>query len=309
MQHVQNHLGKIELSEEAKNALLEVEKRMTVRNYAKASIENYCRELKFLFAYYQDVSPFLITDQMIITYLHYIIREHGVGRVKCRMVAHACSYYFKHILQCPYYTPKHIYPRKKLTLPEVFRPSEIKYLLKSCRNIREKCIVALLYGTGVRCSEFLHLKIRDIDLEKNRILVRSGKGGRDRFVVFPQSLAELLQVYLEKYEPVKYVFEGKDAGKPMSTTSLRLILRKLSQGKVFGTRVAPKVFRHSFATHLLEQGCSLLAIKQMMGHRLLRTTMVYLHLRTEYKHKMISPLDHENFSHSLRYGMKKYLPS
>ena len=112
MQHVQNHLGKIELSEEAKNALLEVEKRMTVRNYAKASIENYCRELKFLFAYYQDVSPFLITDQMIITYLHYIIREHGVGRVKCRMVAHACSYYFKHILQCPYYTPN-IFIREK----------------------------------------------------------------------------------------------------------------------------------------------------------------------------------------------------
>jgi site-specific recombinase XerD len=262
---------------------------MIAKRYAERSIRNYTREMRFLFAHYYDVLPESITQQDIINYICFIIKEHGVGTEKCHQVAQSCSFYYKHVYPNPYIVPSGFYPRKTHKLPQVFSQEQIAQLLSVVTNQKHLMIISLFYGTGLRLNELRNVTMADIDSKAFQVKVIQGKGNKDRFTILPKHLLEALRDYYRKYLPQTYLFEGQKKGKPMHERSIQHFMQQnIAKIGLGGKDYSAHTLRHSFATHLLDAGCDLHTIKELLGHSSLSTTMIYLHLQQS---KRVSPFD------------------
>jgi integrase/recombinase XerD len=257
---------------------------MHAKSYSPRSIENYLREIRFIFSYYNDLPPKSLAQQHIIDYLNFIKEEHGVGRDKCRMVAHACGFFYKHIFRSEYVVPSAFYPRKEFRLPDILSQEQVLKVLSSTTNIKHKLLVGLFYGTGMRMSELKNLQMKHIDRANAQIKVIAGKGSRDRFTLLPINLLDEMEIYYRQYRPKVYFFEGQTPGKPMNERSIQHALRQCM--KLAGLeeyKFSAHSLRHSFATHLLDQGNDIHTIKELLGHSKIETTMIYLHLQRKKK--------------------------
>lgn len=265
---------------------------LTAKDFSPRTIRNYVREMRFVFAYYNDISPGTIGQQAIINYLIFIKKEHGVGRDKCRMVAASCSFFFRHILPTPYVTPHEFYPRKEFRLPDILSVGQVEKLLSSVANLKHRAIIALLYGTGIRLGELRFLEMEAIDRRQLQLKVVAGKGRKDRFTILPVSILGLLGDYYRLHRPKRYLFEGQTPGMPMNDRSIQHAIRQamLAAG-LERHRFSAHSLRHSFATHLLDSGTDIHTIKELLGHSKIETTMVYLHLTRQKREKLVSPLD------------------
>ena len=248
--------------------------------------------MRFILAHYHDSKPAELTQKHIIDYLVFIKKEHGVGRDKCRMAASACSYFFKHIVTIPYLVPHEFYPRKEFRLPDVLKVEQIQTLLDSTTNIKHKAIIAMLYGTGLRLGELRFLKMGDINRSNLDLKVVSGKGNKDRLTILPQSVLVLLEDYYRLHRPITYLFEGQIKGVAMNDRSIQHGIRQAMIHAGFEKhKFSAHSLRHSFATHLLDQGTDIHTIKELLGHSKIETTMVYLHLSKKKRANVVSPLD------------------
>lgn len=178
-------------------------------------------------------------------------------------------------------------PKKDKTLPEVLSKDEVKKLIESTDNVKSRLIVSLLYSSGLRVSELVNLKVSDLNLDENTGWVRRGKGSKDRLFAVSQNLAEEIREYL-KERPNQYLF-SKD--KPLTTRNIQKIIKGTKQRAGITKKVTPHTLRHSFATHLLEQGTDIRIIQSMLGHSSLSTTQVYTHVSNEQIKKVANPLD------------------
>jgi site-specific recombinase XerD len=265
---------------------------MIAKRYAERSIRNYTREMRFLFAHYYDVLPESITQQDIINYICFIIKEHGVGTEKCHQVAQSCSFYYKHVYPNPYIVPSGFYPRKTHKLPQVFSQEQIAQLLSVVTNQKHLMIISLFYGTGLRLNELRNVTMADIDSKAFQVKVIQGKGNKDRFTILPKHLLEALRDYYRKYLPQTYLFEGQKKGKPMHERSIQHFMQQnIAKIGLGGKDYSAHTLRHSFATHLLDAGCDLHTIKELLGHSSLSTTMIYLHLQQSKRASIVSPFD------------------
>ena len=178
-------------------------------------------------------------------------------------------------------------PKKDKTLPEVLSKDEVKKLIDSTDNVKSRLIVSLLYSSGLRVSELVNLKVSDLNLDENTGWVRKGKGSKDRLFAVSQNLAEEIKEYLIE-RPNQYLF-SKD--KPLTTRNIQKIIKGTKQRAGITKKVTPHTLRHSFATHLLEQGTDIRIIQSMLGHSSLSTTQVYTHVSNEQIKRVANPLD------------------
>jgi len=135
------------------------------------------KEVQFLLAYYNDVSPSSISQNDIINYLNYVKTVHGVGRDKCRMAASSFAFFYKHILPTPYVLPSALYPRKEFRLPDILSVEQFSKLYRSITNVKHKAIIGLMYGSGIRLGELRMLKMSDTDSKSYQLKVVCGKEG------------------------------------------------------------------------------------------------------------------------------------
>lgn len=273
--------------------LEELHRAMVVGNYSPQSVRGYMMELRHLFHYHHQKNVEDITQQDITQYIIFIKSVHGVGWAKCRSVAHSCSFFFKKVLQKPFVLPSTLYPRKVFALPEVMSQEETRRLYASITDVRQKVVIGLLYGTGMRLNELRNLQWSDIDRQNNRIKIRLGKGAKDRFTLLSPTMLSDVEHYYRKYRCEKYVFESSAyKGKPLHGRSLQTIVNAamVQAGFVSGKYTA-HTLRHSFATHLLDAGCDINTIKILLGHSDLRTTGIYLHLQQSKRSCIVSPLE------------------
>jgi site-specific recombinase XerD len=265
---------------------------LSAKAYSPRTVRNYVQEIRFIFAYFNDVAPAALTQEHIVQYLNFIKREHGVGRDKCRMVAQSCSFFFKHILPTPYIIPNALYPRKEFRLPDILSVEQMDLLLSKISNIKHKAIIALLYGTGLRLGELRFLKMCDIHRADFTIKVVAGKGNKDRFTILPKSILDLLEGYYRLHRPKVYLFEGQKVGVAMNDRSIQHAIRHAMIEAGFEKyKYSAHSLRHSFATHLLDSGSDIHTIKELLGHSKIETTMIYLHLTRQKREKIVSPLD------------------
>lgn len=280
------------LREDAAQVLQQLKDTLTARHYSPRTVCNYAREIRYLFGCYNQLPVDSIGEEQVVAYLNYIIREHSVGRDKCRQVVQACSFLYKNILSAPFTIPSHLYPRPQHRLPDILNIEQMATLLAAIKNIKHKMIIALFYGSGLRVSELCNLRLRDIDPAASQIKVVAGKGCKDRFTILPHHLLEELNVYCMKYKPQEFLFEGTKAGLALTTSTVQhMVVRYIRKMGWQGFHYSCRTFRHSFATHLLESGTNVVTIKELLGHAHLSTTMVYFHICQASRMNVVSPFD------------------
>ncbi len=181
-------------------------------------------------------------------------------------------------------------------LPVVMSREEVKCMLKTPNLLRHRLILAMLYGCGLRCSELCKLEIRDVDFNRKMVHVRQGKGRKDRYVPLSDHLVRGLKTYLDAEAPYKWLFntaQGDAQGKPQpySTSGVQFVVASTRKKAKMLKDITTHTFRHSYATHLLEDGLDIMSIKDLLGHTCIETTLVYLHVAQSGRVKPFSPLD------------------
>lgn len=288
-----NTISNKTLNESGKIWLEKTLQLMQVKEYGKGSIRNYIQELTLLFKFYNELQVEELRQEHIEKYIIFIKENHKVGRAKCRSVAQTCSFFFKRVMPVTYIVPSNLYPKKQFKLPEIMTEQQVAQLFRADLNLKERCVVGLLYGCGLRISEVCNLQIQDIDSVNQRIKVVQGKGGKDRFTLLPQTLLEQLRAYyLSLGRPKTYLFVSIQTQRALHVRSMQLVVNRSMQKAGFESgRFTAHTLRHSFATHLLNQGNNIHVIKTLLGHSKLETTMIYLHLQHHTQLGIVSPLE------------------
>lgn len=181
-------------------------------------------------------------------------------------------------------------PKRLLALPTVLSASEILDILRQIENTKHRAIVSLLYGGGLRIGELLSLRVANIDFDRMEITIHMGKGNKWRTVALGEKLAQLIENYILEYSPKDLLFYGEQ-GREYTATSVRSIIKRAVQKSGIKKRVTPHTFRHSYATHLLEQGVDLRYVQLLLGHSRPETTQIYTHVTKNELLKVQSPFD------------------
>lgn len=200
----------------------------------------------------------------------------------------AIRFFFLEVLDSPIKLKDIPLMKKEKTLPKTISKEKIKIIINNCDNIKHRLVIKFLYSSGLRLSELINLKRKDIDFDNNLIFIRLGKGSKDRVTLLSPNLKDdLLKYYSFSEFKTEYIFEGRK-GK-YSKKSVQKILERL--GKKIGTKIHPHMLRHSFATHLLEQGTDIRYIQKLLGHSSSSTTEIYTHVANKDLKNIKSPLD------------------
>jgi site-specific recombinase XerD len=181
--------------------------------------------------------------------------------------------------------------KKEEKLPTVLSKQECRELFKMPRWFKHRYLLTFAYAGGLRMNELRLLKISDVDLQRKQIHIRQGKGKKDRYVVLSNLLAQKFQQYLDEVKPQVYLFEGQIAGQPMGERSIQYIINEALKKSTIKKEVSMHTLRHSFATHLMEDGIDIHSIQRLLGHSDIRTTIVYLHVAQVKPRLAHSPLD------------------
>ena len=288
-----NEISLKELRPDAVEWLTKLHQTLVIKEYGKGTVRNYCQEMKLLFKYFNHKAVVDLRQSDIEQYLQYIKEVHKVGRAKCRSVAQSCSFFFKRILPAPYIVPSNLYPKKQFILPNIMSEEEIIQLFAAPLTLKEYCVVALLYGCGLRISEACSLRLQDIESHNKRLKVFQGKGAKDRYTLLPEKLLQQLRLFfVEENRPREYLFTSKQTKRAIHVRSMQVIVNSaMTKGGFQDKPFTAHTLRHSFATHLLNTGANLHVIKTLLGHSKLETTMVYLHLQNHTQAGIISPLE------------------
>jgi len=283
-----------ELNAQSIEAMELLQKTMIAGGYSSKSITSYMREIRYICQYYPLIAPDKWTDTSIIHYMAYLKTVHNVSYSKCRMTAQSVAFFFRHVLKRPYDVPSKLYPKREFKLPHFLTKEETQKLINSCKSPKQKAIVELFYSSGLRLNELRLLKMSDVDAKYNRILVRCGKGRKDRYTLLSKRVVATLRTYykLSEVKPKVYLFEGKKPGDPMNDRSIQhAVVLAYQYAGLSHKEHKVHALRHTFATHLLDAGIDIHTIKELLGHADIKTTMVYLHLQTSKRNMIVNPLD------------------
>lgn len=275
-------------------AMEQLEKVMVAGNYADRSIIAYAREIRFFAEYFPERTPKEWTENHVIEYMRYLKMTLGASYSKHKMVAQSMAFFFRHVLKTPFDSKSKLYPRREFKLPCVLSEEEIKLLLENASSLKQRALVELFYSSGLRLEELQMMKMCDIEASNNRIRVNHGKGKKQRYTILSKKCLKTLREYF-KYEEIKpkvYLFEGQTPSKPMNARSIQHSVRMAYKNAGLSHKERKvHALRHSFATHMLDNGMDIFTIKELLGHSKIETTMVYLHLQTSKRNSLVSPLD------------------
>ena len=182
------------------------------------------------------------------------------------------------------------FQRRSKKLPLILSKEEVFELLGVIDSKRDKTIVCLLYSTGIRASELVNLKVSDLDSNRMVINIHQGKGRKDRIVMLAENLLDVLKEYWLESRPETFLFPGKIPGKPLTRKAINNLLKKYSTKAGITKQISPHTLRHSFATHLLEDGANIRVIQFLLGHRNVKTTTIYTHIAKNYINETPSSL-------------------
>jgi site-specific recombinase XerD len=276
------------------DALIEVpatfKEQLIKMRYSQATFENYNAQFRFFLCHIYPRRAEEVTEIDVHNYLLHLISVRKVSLSTQNQAINAIKFYLEHVKggeRKLYYIER---PRKEWKLPTVLSEDEISKLLECTKNLKHRCLLLLLYSSGLRISELLKLRWQDIDNDRQLINVRDGKGRKDRVTLLSKIAYDHLLKYVATYNPMTWLFEGPD-GNPYSPRSVNSIIKKSSSIAGISKCVSAHTLRHSFATHLLEHGTDLRYIQTLLGHESSKTTERYTHVTRKGFEQLLSPLD------------------
>ena len=269
--------------------LKEIKKILVVRAYSPNTISTYLACLNYFKNYFKGSKIDDLSKEDIIDYLFHLIKNNYSKSTQNQHI-NAIKFYFEKCLgkKREFY---HIdRPIKDKKLPIILSKNEIQLLFNSTYNLKHLAILAVIYSCGLRVSELINIKINDIDNNRMVINIRHAKGNKDRQVQLTNQILELLRKYYKEYLPVKYLIVGQNGGK-YSTTSIQKIIKNSALKAKIYKKVTPHTLRHSFATHLLENGTDIRYIQTILGHSDIKTTQIYTHVSNAHLKNIQNPSD------------------
>jgi integrase/recombinase XerD len=276
-----------------KGCPLEFIEKLNYKNYSSHTLKSYHGLLVKFLNFHKNLTIDQINElpEEEINRYHSTIKESSnYSTSLLNQSVSALKFYYQEVVGRDFQNDSIERPLFQKSLPKVLSPREVKAVLDNIQNLKHKVIIMLIYSAGMRISEALNLRIRDIESDRKMIFIRAAKGNKDRYTVLSDKLLILLRQYYLKYRPTEYLFEGQYGG-AYSDGSIRKILSKAVEAAGINKRVNVHMLRHSFATHLLEQGTDLRYIQELLGHSASRTTEIYTHVSKKEISRIVSPAD------------------
>lgn len=258
-------------------------------NYSKETIKNYILWNR-LFLEFVKKKPFNVVNSDLDKYQIFLMQKGRKPRT-IRLMQNALRFYYRNVLKRNVFSdikrpkiPKNI--NIIATVDEIYR------MIDCCSNLKHKLLIIFFYSTGCRLSETLNVKIDNIFLDKKNCLIRSGKGKKDRFVSLSDKFIELYHLYIEEYNPIKYLFFGNDKFTKYSKKSAQLIVKKISRKAGVKINMHPHIIRKCYTTHLVDKGINIDVVSRNLGHSDVRTTKdCYLYNKTPTCNHLVNPMD------------------
>lgn len=268
---------------------------MRMRKMAEHTQDGYVRAVRKLTAFLGHAPDTATVEDLRRFQLHLV--DSGTGAVTINATITGLKFFFDITLSQPELMAKMQHVRVPRTLPVVLSRDEAARLIAAAPNLKHLAALSVAYGAGLRASEVVSLKVGDIDSQRMTLRVEQGKGGKDRYAMLSPVLLERLRAWWRlghaqrKILPGGWLFPGLNPMESLSARQLNRAVHVAADVAKIGKRVSPHTLRHSFATHLLEQGVDIRVIQVLLGHKKLETTAIYTHVATEVLRSVISPLD------------------
>ena len=260
------------------------------KRYSENTIKTYTNYFSSFIDYFSGAKLEEVPPEQINNYILELIEKKNISSSQQNQRINAIKFYYEKVLGKGKQFYKIERPRTGRHLPNVLSKEEIKAIFENTGNLKHKCILELIYSAGLRRNEVLNLQPVDIDSNRMRIKIRGGKGKKDRYSLLSQNVLNDLRIYFKAFYPNEWLFEGQNGGQ-YSSSSVAKVLKNAAIKAGLNKRVHVHMLRHSFATHLLEQGTNLRVIQELLGHEDIKTTEIYTHVSNLEIDKVINPID------------------
>lgn len=266
-----------------------VERRMTLAGMSPKTLVSYGRSLAQMSLHFKAV-PTSVDGEEVQEYLYGLAKQKDFSESYFKFSVYALRYAYVTMgldagrLELPEM-------KRRQTLPVVLSREECRRLFAAPKLIKHRVILSFIYSAGLRLSELRGLLLTDIDSDRMQVRIREGKGGKDRYVTLSPLMLRGLREYFKACRPEKYLFNGQNAGEPLAERGLQWLLKEAVRKSGIRKEVTLHTLRHSYATHLLEDGVDIVTIKEQLGHSRIETTMMYLHIAQVRRTLPHSPLD------------------
>lgn len=262
------------------------------KRYSDRTITTYTEALKVFLSFYREKPITTITNDDVIRFNNEYILEHQLSSSYQNQMVNAIKLYFATIIESKIEMDKIHRPKREKVLPNVLSKEEVKLILNAHSNRKHKMMLSLIYACGLRCGELLALQPLHIDSKRNIIMIKNAKGKKDRIVPLSPKILVLLRDYYTTFKPQTYLFEGNIKGQPYDSRSLQQVMKQALVKAGITKPATLHWLRHSFATHLLENGTDLRYIQELLGHNSSKTTEIYTHVSTKSIQQIKSPFDY-----------------
>lgn len=265
--------------------LLKTENELRLLNYSRCTIKSYLRSLTDYFNFTSD--PVHTSQDQIKSFL-LVHRNRGCSAQTVNLYLNAISFFHKHVLKSDAALGIK-FAKKSRRLPVVLTREEVAQIIDTITNTKHKLMVALAYSGGLRVSEVVSLKVHDIQIKNLAIHLRQAKGNRDRMTVFSEKLQNQMRSFMAGKASTDFLFQSERGGK-LTTRTLQTVFKNAVQKAQIGKPASFHSLRHSFATHLIEDGVNLRYVQDLLGHQNIRTTQMYTQVSLPALLRVKSPL-------------------
>lgn len=274
---------------QSEKLMVAYEEYLSGKRYSESTISTYCNFVH-QFIEFQQKAPEDLSLRDVDRFVEKNIAGKSYSISSHRQCISALGHFFR-LFHSEEVDPEKLErPEKSKYLPTVLSKEEVIDLLRATRNLKHRAILALIYSSGLRIGELLKLQLKDIDIDRRQIKVEMAKGRKDRYVVMAESFIPLLLNYVSTYRPEKFFVEGQKGGS-YTASAVRSFLKDNCVRAGITKRITPHCLRHSYATHMLENGIDIRYIQALLGHSRPETTMIYTHVAQKDLSKIKSPLD------------------
>lgn len=266
--------------------------KLALKRYSAQTIKTYTHAFADFMAYFDGRALEEISKEEVRQFMLYKVNVLKISESLQNSLINAIKFYYEKVLGHQKQDYNIERPRAEKKLPLVFSTEEVSKILNHTRNFKHKCILYTIYSAGLRVSELINLTLGDIDSDRKLLWVRNSKGKKDRSTVLSDKTLHLLRAYYKLYRPKHYLFEGPEPGTPYTARSVAIVLKQSMERAGVHKPGSPHTLRHSFATHLLEQGVDIRYIQVLLGHASTKTTEIYTHVSTHALMGIKSPIDY-----------------
>ena len=264
---------------------------LNTKRYSPNTVKTYAEALQVFLHYFNDKEVSKINNADVVAFYNDFILAKKLSISYQNQVINSIKLFFKTIRETAIIVEKIYRPKREKLLPNVLSKEEVKAILNAHSNLKHKTMLSLIYSCGLRRSELINLKPNDIDSKRNLVIIRQGKGKKDRIAPLSGNILLLLRDYYKVYKPKFWLFEGNIEGENYSEKSLQSVLHQALAKTNIKKPVTLHWLRHSYATHLLEAGTDLRYIQEILGHKSSKTTEIYTHVSTKSLQNVKSPFD------------------